>query len=425
MRIRKISFNKLLYNNRFLLIFSVIVAVIVWLIVAMQFSPEVERIVKDVPVKIEMSNSVDSFDLQIFGTKDFFVDVTVVGKRYVVAPTALSADDFSVTAKTNFVDSAGKYSLRLEIQPKSVSADFTIVDSSVDYIEVFFDAYREGEYSLVPQIEFPGDPVPDGYFKDTEVLSATAVTISGPATEINKIDRVYAKVAVDRALTSTRTFPVEIVPTGEFGTLLRYLTVNRGNADITMTIPVYKLAELPVAVSFKNVPPAYLTTPLKYSCSPVKALFAVDESALGDTKAMTIGSIDFALLKPGVNSLVFEKEDITQAKVMDDTKQFRVSVDTSGMIEKELNLKPENINFTNIPQGLAVSYDGIGIYAIKAVGPEIDLQSITSADVYADIDVGAAELTVGRNAIPARLYIRNTDTCWVYGQYTLTVDIAQ
>lgn len=425
MKKRKPSFDKLLYNNRFLFIFSVIVAVTVWTIVAIFLSPEAERVVKDVPVKIEMSNSVDSFDLQVFGTKDFFVDVTVVGKRYVVAPTALSADDFSVTAKTNFVDSAGKYSLRLEIQPKSASADFTIVDSSVDYIEVFFDVYREGEYSLVPQIEFRDDAVPEGYFKDTEVLSASTVTISGPATEINKIDRVYAKVTVERALTATKTFPVEIVPTGEFGTLLRYLTVNRGNADITMTVPVYKLEELPVAVAFKNIPPAYLTTPLKYSVSPAKALFAVDEAALGDMTAMTIVSIDFSLLKPGLNTFDYENEDITHAKVMDKTTRFRVTVDASDMAEKELNLKPENINFTNIPQGFAVSYDGIGIYGIKAVGPETDLQGITSADVYADIDVGAAELTVGRNVIPARLYIRNSDTCWVYGQYSLTVDIAQ
>ena len=54
MKKRKLPISKLFYNNRFAMVFSIIVAVIIWLVVALFFSPEVERVIKNVPVKIEL-----------------------------------------------------------------------------------------------------------------------------------------------------------------------------------------------------------------------------------------------------------------------------------------------------------------------------------------------------------------------------------
>lgn len=118
MKNKNFSFSSLFYNNRFVMTFSLATAVVIWLIVAIQFSPQDERVVKDVPVKINMSSNIETFDLQIFGISDFKVDVTVSGKRYIVASNNLSAEDFVVTANTNYVDSAGKYSLKLDVKKK-------------------------------------------------------------------------------------------------------------------------------------------------------------------------------------------------------------------------------------------------------------------------------------------------------------------
>lgn len=58
MKKKKISFKNLIYDNRFVLALSIIAAVIIWIVVAIQASPEDDRIIKDVPVKIEISNNV-------------------------------------------------------------------------------------------------------------------------------------------------------------------------------------------------------------------------------------------------------------------------------------------------------------------------------------------------------------------------------
>ncbi|HRT81928.1 MAG TPA: hypothetical protein P5127_02100, partial [Oscillospiraceae bacterium] len=63
MNSKKISIDKLFYNDRFAIVFSLLLSIAIWLTVAIGFSPLEERVVKDVPVKIESSQSVQAFDL--------------------------------------------------------------------------------------------------------------------------------------------------------------------------------------------------------------------------------------------------------------------------------------------------------------------------------------------------------------------------
>jgi len=427
MKREELTLNRLFYNNRFVLFFSIILAIIIWLVVAIQYSPEVTRVIKDVPVKIDLSNSVKNFNLQIFGTKDFYVDITVVGKRYAVSTNQLSKDDFSVVAKTNYVDSSGKQTLQLDIKPKSQSSDYSITKESSDYIEIYFDVFKEGEYTLVPEISYPAKIVPDGYFKDVEVMSAKTVTISGPATEINKINKVFAKVKINKTLTSTKTLKADIVPLGEYGETLRYLTIDDGNDDVSITIPVYKLAELPTSVSFKNVPAYYLTKPLEYTTTPSKALFAVDETALESLSSLSLGTIDFSNIKSGINKFVIKSNTISDAKVMDKTKSFKISIDASGVSEIKFTFKQSNISIINTPDAYDVSPTGSGISSVTVVGPLSVLKTLSSDDILAEIDLKGKTLTNETSKAKARLYVNNHDDCWIYGNYNagITVSVKQ
>ena len=154
MKKKKLTFQNLIYDNRIVLAFSLVTALIIWLVVAIQFSPEDDRVVEGVPVKIEVSNNVMNLGLEMFGKTDYKVDVKVHGKRYEVAESVLSADDIVVTAKTNYVDSAGSHVLKLEVNAKDPqSMDYDIISVSRSSITVYFDYYKEGEYALEPDIE--------------------------------------------------------------------------------------------------------------------------------------------------------------------------------------------------------------------------------------------------------------------------------
>lgn len=417
------SFNRLFYNNRFVMGFSLAMALVIWLIVAIEFSPQDERVVKDVPVKINMSNNIETFDLQIFGISDFKVDVIVSGKRYIVSSNNLSADDFIITANTNYVDSAGKYSLKLDVKMKSSSSDFEILKISNETIEVYFDTYKESEFSLTPEIISSNDIIPSGYYKDTEILSEKTVTVSGPATEVNKINKVYARITVDSVLTSTKTYKAEIIPLGEYGSVPRYISINNGNADIALTLPIYKIAELPVTVSFKNSSAYFLENPLPFSSNPQTATFGVDETALESMKQASITTIDFSMIKSGKNEFIVKSDSVENVKVIDKTEQFKITVDASKFVEMKYllagtNILLVNVNTTNTATLITKSFPNVVVVGNKSI-----IETLTAEDIFADIDFGNTVLENGTVKMPAKLYVKGYDNCWVYGQYLAEVNI--
>ena len=54
----KYTLSSLLANNRFLLVISMIISCVLWVWVAIEQSPEVQRVINDVPVSIIYESSV-------------------------------------------------------------------------------------------------------------------------------------------------------------------------------------------------------------------------------------------------------------------------------------------------------------------------------------------------------------------------------
>ena len=419
---KKFSLQNLMYDNRFVLVFSVVAAVIIWIIVAIQFSPEDDRIVKDVPVKIDISNNVSNLGLQMFGNTEFYVDVKVHGKRYEVAESVLTKDDLVVTAKTNYVDSTGSQTLKLEVNAKNPeNMNYEIVSLSESTITVYFDYYKEGEYTLETDIIYESDTmVPDGYISDTPLLSANTVKLSGPATEMDKIKRVVARVSLENMLTSTTTLDAEIIPLSEFGGRLQYITVNDGTPDITMTIPVYKKASMATTITFRNVPAVYGGNLPTFTCSPAKLDFAMEESALSSINELSIADIDFYMLDAGTNEIEVDLTQLNGVKVLSNVKKATVTVKISGVSSDTRNISSDNISFINVPAGYKAVVIQSGIYGAKVVGPKSELENVTSSQLFAEVDLSNADVTQSTGKALARAYVQGSSSCWVYNRYSVS-----
>ena len=86
----KFKLNDLFNNDKFLLFFSLFAALVIWLLVVVNVSPATTRVIQGVKVNID-STVPSQFGLEVFGEKEFTVDVTVKGKKYQISPAALSA----------------------------------------------------------------------------------------------------------------------------------------------------------------------------------------------------------------------------------------------------------------------------------------------------------------------------------------------
>lgn len=413
-------FRNLIYNNKLAMLFSLILAFGIWIWVAIEKSPVVEITVSAVPVKIDMENSVPAqLHLQTFGQTEFYVDVTVTGKRFVVS--ALTPEDLTVTAQTNYVDSAGTKSLQLKATAND-SRDYEIQRISQNYIDVYFDTYKEAEFAVEPRILAPDDKtVVDGCILGSVLFSKNTVVVSGPSAEVNKVTGVIAETSVSAPLSATTTVQPEIKLQTDGQETLSYVELNTGESTVTMTMPVLKKVVLPTSVTFKNAPGGYLKGDVPVTVSPSQIEAAVPIEKVGELKSISVGTVDFAELDSGYNTFNFKASDITEYTVVDSSARFRVTVNMTGTVTAAFSVSAQNIAVTAQKDGFHSAVLTRGIENIRVIGTAEEIAALTNDMLYAEVDLSDAEITEGEQTVKARIVIKGSSKAWASGTYTVRI----
>lgn len=421
MKIKKKRISALFYDNRFLLVFSVITAIVIWLVVAVEFS-ETTNVVRNVPVKIDYSRIQDNLGLEPFGDNKFTVDVTVSGKRHIVESDDI-IDDLVVSANTAYVNSVGLSKLNIEVSSSSIRPEYTIDDVSVDSVDVYFDYFKEAEFIIEAEIDHKGSLVPDGYYVDDMIFpNNNTVKISGPESEVNKINRVVARATVDEALRQSTTFEAVLTALTKDGSSPKYISFNRQRDIVNFTIPVYKKMILPASCAFANKPSDYIEkVPFTVTVMPATAEFAVAESKAENLSAFEIATIDFSDLHSGENVFTFAAENVTGGKVVDSTEYFTVTVNVGGMTTRSF-AAPSEVNFINNPDGVKAEFIEFGFNQITVIGPDESLTALTADSIVLNADLSTVPPeTKGMVVVPVTM---TDNDCWTYGEYTATVMIS-
>lgn len=426
MKLKKLSLRQLFSNTKFLVVFSILVAFIFWIVVALEYAPVIENEIKDIPVKIDMNNSVpDKLGLQIFGQSDYTINVTVRGNRYIVGGDLLTADDFEASAQTAYVDSAGKHSLVVKVTAKDANADYEIISKSTDYIEVYFDKYAEKEVEVTPRIisELDDYTADDYMFDKADIIYETkTVKVSGAQTEVNSITAAYADIPIEKKLTQSETIDASVVLSNGSDLDSKYVKINgESRLTVPVTLPVYKMQTSAVSVSFKNTPSDYINSPLLYSISPSRVRVAVLQNGSDTTNSLEIGTIDFANITPSNGSFTFLASNVKTAKFLDGTTSFSVEVNTDGLSTKKLE---PNINSIMITGGSGVSAGNVdlsSIGSITVVGTQTALASVNANMLEVNINLTNIKLEEGENTVPVTVTLKNSKNCWVSGSYSAVI----
>lgn len=420
--IKKFSIQRLFFNNKFALIFSVVVAFFVWASVVITLSPNDTRIVENVKVSVQ-NNTAEEMELKLFGFDEgMTVDVSVTGKRYAISTSALTADDISVVAKGGYVDSAGAYTLNISATPKDPGAGFDVIGISKETISVFYDTYKTEDFNVEAELTAE-EIVPEGYLSDDPISSLATVSISGPATEINKIERVVAYATLDKPVTETVNITADVVALTANKSTLNYITFNSNITSCTVTVPVYMKKEISLGVKYLNAPEAYAGSSPKVTITPATLNIAAAKSVLDELKVLYIGSLDFNRLAAADNKLTFETDDIDEVKVLDSVKTIVVNVDFSALTSKRLSIPANGITCLNVAEGFTAKPQGLASVAV--VGPEASLAALTEADINVRVDLSSIGETEGVAMVNADVSVRNHGDCWIYGKYKVSVELTK
>ncbi len=417
---KSFSVRKLIYNDKYLIAFSVVLAVVIWVATSVNLSPETTKKIT-VPVTVDFSGTIaNQLGIQYYDDNNITVEVTISCKKYLIKD--ITADDINATLQTNTVTSTGYLSVPISVSAAD-DAEFTIKSYYPTSAQGYFDVAQE--VTLPVELNFTNDSfAADGYVVGNTALSQTSVVVEGPSAYVSSVNKVVADITLESNLTESQVIEIEPVALDEHGNRVDYVTIrlNEGENTITATVPILKVQNLAPSVDFVSGPESAVNTfNVEYSVNSIE-VGALESAALNELK---LGSISFYDLKPGVNTFEFDTGSINGVTVLDGISSVTVTVTvpdsyriktvtvSAGSIDPES--EEYNISVTSLSSG-----------RITVVAPEDVIDSInSSALTFSLTPVSGDSITETTKQCRLSANISGFDNCWVTGTYTANVNVTK
>ena len=418
-RKKKFSIRKLVYNDKYLIICSIIAAIVIWVLTSMNLSPEtIKRIT--VPVSVDFSGTLaEQLGIQYYGNENITVDVTISCKKYLA--NDISENNFSASLQTNAITSTGYLSVPIVINVAE-DAEFTVQSYSPTTITGFYD-YAE-EVTVPVDLNFvSANFTAEGYVAGETVLNQSSVILTGARTYVSSVKRVVADINLESNLTESQIVKLTPVPLNDAGNRVENvdILIPEGETSLTASIPILKVQTLRPAVSFVAGPgnaESFLN--VKYSVNSVEV--GALESA--NLTALNLGNISFNDINLGVNTFDFNAAQLNGVTVLDGTEDITVTV----TVPKNYETKKIPISVSDLSpelEGYDISVTSISSSYITIVGDPVILNAIDKSNLsFSLVPLERAE-TIDENTERCRLTVSITGNgrCWVLGMYTVNVKV--
>ena len=418
MKKKKLDFSVLFYNDRFVMLFSVLAAIILWFIMATVNTQERPRIIYDVPVTISLSDASQAQGLKIFDQSVKTAKVSIKGNSLVV--NRITSEDLQVVAQlASSITQPNNYTLTLTAQKVGQLADYEIVSVDPGSLIVNVDVYKEVTFKIEDNIKYKADP---DYFVSAPTFSADTVVISGPEKEIAKISRVSAEYEVKDELKETKSFSTDLVLYDAYGEKLPTDKIKMSASKVDVNILVLSRQVMELTPSFTGKPAGLSMASIKQTVSPESIEVAGPEDALSNVKALSLEALDFSEISPEKNSFDVNITLPPGCKNLSNVYTAKVTLDLTGFAQKTVSITEFQVKNLAVGQSAEVFTKSLDMVL---VGPEKQLEELKPEDVYAQIDMTGKESFTGHSEFPVTLVSKRTSGIWAFGSYKANVSVTE
>lgn len=437
---KKNTIEGLFYNNKFLMIFSIIVAILIWTTVKINYSADDTRTIPNVKVDIDKT-IVSEGELDIFWGKEYQgdegvveVEVEVVGKSYNI--NVVENDDITIEVEkiSSVPNSERKKKLTLAAKWSESSGvpGVTIKRVISATKEVYVDEKVPRTFNVQAKIDenLKLTPLP-GFTMGLPAPSQKTVVVTGPASILDKLTNVYFEAVIgedDLELTESKEFSAKISYPNITEEEMRYLYCKDAETA-TVSVPVAAKKKVNTTVNFIKQPDIYLEVAPEYKITP-SVVEVIYSSTSGEIETLSVGEVDFSEVLNEVKTISVPVTDEIRAKLADKTiEEFIVTLDMSRNDKLTFTSVPSiiNCNRGNENFNYVVDYEKSGLNAITVVGPKEKLEKMTEEDIQVNIDVAELDVTSTGEQIAKNTEIsffsEGFEDCWFYGKYNAYITV--
>lgn len=417
--------NDIFSSKPVIFLISLFFSLAIWCVVSMYETPETNRVFQDVKVQMNLTDTVPGLlDMSVFGTNEFYCDVTVNGKSYVVNDTTFTSDKIIVKPKLEDIRSPGVYEVELTAQLINSSADLSIISVEPKYITVYFDNSVEKEFELI-LVGADSYTVAENCKIDSMILRPATVLAVGPSLEMNYIREIRANVAFSEPISSTTQHPVSLEFVAD-GKTISHTTIKE-QESIYLDVHVSVEKTYTAKIDFVNAPEG-LDLDSLISCSMVDfgkelTLYVPTESeTLMSADTITVGRLD-------MSSVALSSRQTLTAERYNRSIFYDVLPDTFDVV---LTMNTDSLASQTITVPVIYNGDNGKLYTFADTVSDVviayDPQRYSEEDlanIYAEPnELLLNKLDSGEQTVEVKIVLpEECDYAWVAGKYETAVTV--
>ncbi len=378
--------RKLFDNKKFLVVFSLVCAVIFWLVIDITENPTREVVISDIPITVADQTDDNGDVLMVVSDYTDKVSVTVSGPGYIVSTVEKEDIRVAVVSYAD-VNTPGTYVLNLtaeldvsgctvaKISPSYIKVDYDY-DTAVDVpVEIDTTVFQQ----LLPQDREIFKSI---LKNNSDGADIAAIKVNGPSEVVSTIEKAVVTPLVSTDVApETQNFSGSLVFLNAAGeqvdaTQLVY------NTDTFVRVIVYKVADVPLKPTFTNLPICYSSQegglpPLELQryngnaraneeLTHVKVRGPVDVMDELIKTGLKLSPIDF--MQVDADNTSFNVSFVLEngVEVVDGTEEVKVELKLGSLRTTTVDVSPSNIKFIGLPDGLSAD-SAITNKAIKVI----------------------------------------------------------
>lgn len=388
----------------------VAVAVIIWLYVMSNDSPDYERTFSGVPVSIENTALLSSSNgLTVLSGAGNLADITITGKKSDLI--SYSLEDIVASVDVGRITEAGRHQLSVSVTTPSGAILKSVSPTSVEiYVDQIATKTVPVQVNIV-SIQYDqsislGVPTPD----------VSAVTISGPASVIDAAKYAVVNLELGTVTTSVSARS-ELRLLTEDGAVIDNSFVVLSQSSVGVSIPVYIEREIPITVGTKygffNEENATIRV------VPGSIMVRADPKLLSGVESLEVATIDEKQITSSETQIVTITLPAGVENVSGSTTAT-ISVTHKGTERKSVVV--QDITIRN-PNGLSYTLitDSVNI-VLRA--PSSIAAEITAADIRLSAELNYSGVT-GVVQLPVTVAVADKykDSVYELGEYKISVMI--
>ena len=371
----------MLNNRRATFILAFIMAVVLWAYVLGEVDPMRTVTIRDIPIRFLNETALDDESLVITETDYTTISVTFEAKRSLA--NKIKESDFHATANLKGL-TQGDNIVDVELTKPS---NINLESVSHEHINITTDKLIEAEKEIKVVLTNESS-------KETEPkilrLSEHQVKVSGAATQVNKVERVLAKLDASRVTDDPNSISADLEAVDTNDVQVEGVELNAKNIYVTAILKYLKSVDLVVPVSGRDSG----SISRGYS-APDSIVIKGSEADLEDLDSITCEPVDISDL--------YENKSIPLVPILpkgiemsDESENLALEVAVYNAGVAEFDFDETYVNIVGIDENSSVKIHEIDIN-VKVKGASTVINSLTADDLTLTAD--ATDLTTGTHTV--------------------------